>query len=407
MAKISGGKAGGLTRSKESRYHQLRVQRSSGESRYDIKAWQRVAVLIRLPAFQRRGVSRTGFHSWRATGDDPYFVFYTFSSLFPYVIFQIWETDRTLTPQLFPDRGHGFSSSDSFSLFQAKDAIYVVSLKLLGEVRRLRFDPSSYQCEFNFRALASSNLTSVKSFIGRRQVRTDEIGREPVWQTTIQLSRHNYKDQWNSISSSDNHAKIAATGIADEAAIASAARAAVAMLQQHVGIGANDVVLEIGAGFGRIGEALAPLCREWIGTDVSENMVEHIKRRLARFANVRAVATNGFDLSQVSSASVDVVYCTVVFPHLDEWERYSYIAEGFRVLRPGGRMLVDGVNLDSDGGWKIFEEIRALRPEGRQASVSKTSTPQELKVYFRRANFINIQQVPRDDMIVTFGMKPS
>lgn len=145
------------------------------------------------------------------------------------------------------------------------------------------------------------------------------------------------------------------------------------MLQKLVGISPDDVVLEIGAGVGRVGAALAPICKEWIGADVSENMLSHIERRLGEFKNVRTVATNGFDLSEIPSESIDVVYCTIVFMHLEEWERFSYIKEGFRVLKPGGRMLVDNVDLTSDKGWIFFESVCAIPPQERPPQISKTS----------------------------------
>ncbi len=166
------------------------------------------------------------------------------------------------------------------------------------------------------------------------------------------------------------------------------------MLQSYVGIGPQDVVLEIGAGVGRVGAALAPICKEWIGVDVAENMLAHIRQRLAAFDNVRTVASSGFDLAAVPDASVDVVYSTVVFMHLEEWDRYNYIKEGFRVLRPGGRMLVDNVDITSDLGWKFFEEHCAVPPFERPAQISKTSTPQELETYFRRAGYEAIEQNP-------------
>jgi ubiquinone/menaquinone biosynthesis C-methylase UbiE len=220
------------------------------------------------------------------------------------------------------------------------------------------------------------------------------------------FSRSDYKQQWNSISRSEEAAKLAVSGYVDEERYLQTAHGAVATLQQTVGIGSDDIVLEIGAGVGRVGAVLAPLCREWIGTDVSENMVEHIRKRLANFANVRAVAINGFDLREIPSQSVDVVYCTVVFMHLEEWERYGYVVEGFRVLKPGGRMLVDNVNLLSDEGWKFFEQHRALSPSHRSAQISKTSTPQELEAYFSRAGFSGIRQESANLWIFTFGVKP-
>jgi SAM-dependent methyltransferase len=220
------------------------------------------------------------------------------------------------------------------------------------------------------------------------------------------IHRNQYKDCWNAISQSEEAAKRAVSGETDEDVNSQSATHTIEILKRHVGIRPDDVVLEIGAGVGRVGAVLAPLCHEWIGVDVSENMVKHIKHRLAGHNNVRAIATNGFDLSPIPSESVDVVYCTVVFMHLDEWERYGYIAEGFRILKPNGRMLVDNVNLLSDEGWVFFQDHCALLPSKRPPHASRTSTPQELETYFSRANFVDIRQENFGIWIITSGSKP-
>jgi SAM-dependent methyltransferase len=209
------------------------------------------------------------------------------------------------------------------------------------------------------------------------------------------------------VSKSIDEAKMAVSGYVDEDIYVRTGRGTAEMLQQFVGVSRDDVVLEIGAGVGRVGAALAPLCRHWIGADVSENMVKHMKQRLAALPNVTAIAINGFDLSAIPSASIDVVYCTVVFMHLEEWDRYNYIVEAFRVLKPGGRLLVDNVNLLSDDGWKFFEEHRAVPPAKRPSQISKTSTPQELETYFQRAGFDAIKQQFAGLWVFTYGVKPA
>jgi SAM-dependent methyltransferase len=224
--------------------------------------------------------------------------------------------------------------------------------------------------------------------------------------THVKLNRSNYKSIWNAVSESEDSAKMAVSGYVDEELYKSTGEGTRNMLQQFVGISPDDIVLEIGAGVGRVGAFLAPICKEWIAVDVSENMLSHIKRRLNGLANVRTVATNGFDLREIPSQSVDVVYCTVVFMHLEEWDRYSYIREGFRILKPGGRMLVDNVDLTSDGGWAFFEEHCAIPPMERPAQISKTSTPQELETYFTRAGYTQIKQHRADLWLITYGKKP-
>jgi SAM-dependent methyltransferase len=220
-------------------------------------------------------------------------------------------------------------------------------------------------------------------------------------------ARSEYKSVWNAISPTEEKAKLAVSGTLDAIEHARSAHQTLEWLQRYVGVHPRDVIVDIGAGFGRVGEKVAPLCKRWIGTDVSENMVAVIKRRLAAHKNVEAVATNGFDLSPIASASADMVYCTTVFMHLDEWERYNYIVEGFRILKPGGRMIVDNISLATDQGWNIFIEHTKIPPAQRPPSISKMSTPQEIAIYFSRAGFQRVNQAELGPMTITYGHKPA
>lgn len=204
------------------------------------------------------------------------------------------------------------------------------------------------------------------------------------------FQRFQYKDVWNLAAANEEMAKTAVSGSTDEAEFLHTGHLTKDLLQRVVGIRRTDVILEIGAGVGRSGVLIAPLCREWIGADVSENMLVHLKRRLAHLPNVRTVALNGYDLSGIPSSSIDVVYCTVVFMHLDEWERFSYVRESFRVLRHGGRIYIDNFDLTSDEGWALFMRVAAIPPAERPAAVSKSSTPAELETYLLRAGFQSV-----------------
>jgi len=197
--------------------------------------------------------------------------------------------------------------------------------------------------------------------------------------------RSAYKTVWDALSVTQERATAHVIGEVDEPAVQAAARETKHWLDVSVGIKPDDIILEIGCGIGRVGQALAPCCKLWIGCDVSPNMLGHARHRLAEWTNVRFVELSGYDLRPIDDASVDLVYCTVVFMHLDEWDRYNYILEACRVLKPGGRIFVDNFNLQSAEGWQIFDTHRHIRPVDRPAHMGRASTPQELAAYFQNA----------------------
>jgi ubiquinone/menaquinone biosynthesis C-methylase UbiE len=180
-------------------------------------------------------------------------------------------------------------------------------------------------------------------------------------------------------------------GDVDADEIAATARETRDALERSVGLYATDTVLEIGCGIGRVGAEIAPGVAEWIGCDVSPTMLGHARDRLAKLANVRLIEISGFDLSPIPASTIDVVYCTVVFMHLDEWDRYGYVREAARVLKPGGRIYIDNFNLLSEEGWAVFEAHAAIPPNRRPTHISKASTPQELERYLSKAGFSNIK----------------
>ena len=205
-----------------------------------------------------------------------------------------------------------------------------------------------------------------------------------------QPARSEYKKVWSALSTTEDQAKLHVIGVTEEAALQSTGEETLRFLQDSVGIRPDDVVLEIGCGIGRVGKVVAPLCRKWIGCDVASNMLALAAKRLMDLSNV----------------SVDVVYCTVVFMHLESWDRYNYILEAFRALRPGGRIYVDNVNLCSDGGWKVFETHRAFSPINRPPHMTQNSTPEEIETYLKRAGFAEVRVRTDDEWIRARGIKP-
>jgi SAM-dependent methyltransferase len=218
--------------------------------------------------------------------------------------------------------------------------------------------------------------------------------------------RSDYKGVWTGLSETLSSAKMHVSGTEDEATIETSGVGTSEFLLNNVGINPTDVVLEIGCGIGRVGKYLAGRCRRWIGADVSPHMLAFAAERLRGFPNVEFVELSGNDLCPIHDNSIDLVYCTVVFMHLESWDRYAYVEEAFRILRPGGKLYVDNVDLCSDGGWAIFETHRKFPLSQRPDHITVCSTPQELREYLRRAGFEQIESRTGGELISVWGRKP-
>ena len=222
---------------------------------------------------------------------------------------------------------------------------------------------------------------------------------------SVKTNRYEYKAVWTRLSNTDESARLSVLGVVDEDRVRATAEVTIQWLEASVGIKPDDVILEIGCGIGRVGQVLAPRCKHWIGCDVSPNMLKFARQRLASFNNVSFVEISGFDLRPIPDASVDLVYCTVVFMHLDEWDRYNYVLEAYRVLRPGGRVFVDNFNLCTDEGWEVFETHRKIAPKHRPPYIGKSSTPQEITTYLQRAGFQEVEIMEHQTWLQGYGVK--
>ncbi len=111
-------------------------------------------------------------------------------------------------------------------------------------------------------------------------------------------------------------------------------------------------------------------------------------------------------LQEFPAEAFDLVYCTIVFMHLFEWDRYRYVEEAFRVLRPGGRCYFDNYPLDSKHGWDVFTASARYPINRRPAHISMASTREELSVYLTKAGFesVIVRDLP-NDLIAATGRK--
>ena len=106
-------------------------------------------------------------------------------------------------------------------------------------------------------------------------------------------------------------------------------------LAQHC---ADREVLEAGCGEGYGADLIAGVARRVIALDYDQATVAHVR---ARYPRVEVIHGNLAELP-LPDHSVDVVVNFQVIEHL--WDQPQFVSECFRVLRPGGRLLVSTPN---------------------------------------------------------------
>ena len=116
--------------------------------------------------------------------------------------------------------------------------------------------------------------------------------------------------------------------------------------REELGRRANGLILEVGSGSGVLTPALAAKGRV-IGLDIAPAM---IARAVARTGIAGALADA--QLLPFKNNSFDTVVCSEVIHYLEN--RRKFCEEGYRVLRPGGKILIMVINAQ----WRLLDRTR-------------------------------------------------
>jgi SAM-dependent methyltransferase len=113
---------------------------------------------------------------------------------------------------------------------------------------------------------------------------------------------------------------------------------------ERIALPPRAVAVEIGSGIGRLARPLAARVAKVYACDVSAEMIARGREYCRDTGNIEWVHSHG-DLRGVPDGCADFVFSHIVFQHVPRKKFIrAYVAEAFRVLKPGGsfRANVDG-----------------------------------------------------------------
>ncbi len=97
--------------------------------------------------------------------------------------------------------------------------------------------------------------------------------------------------------------------------------------------------LDFGCGVGRLTQALCEVFEGTVGVDISYSMIESAEEHNKFGSRCEYRVNTTDDLAQLDDTSFDFVYSNISLQHSPPEASSNYVAEFFRILRPGGVAL--------------------------------------------------------------------
>jgi SAM-dependent methyltransferase len=150
---------------------------------------------------------------------------------------------------------------------------------------------------------------------------------------------------------------------------------------RSLGLGADDTVVDLGAGTGQFTVAVAPWVARVVAVDVSPVMLERLRHKVAGLDGVE-VAQAGFLTYQHAGPPADLVYSRYALHHLPDLWKGVALARVARVLRPGGLFRLWDVVYDFEPH-EVDERVAAWIAATASTSVADGWTGDELAEHVR------------------------
>ena len=106
-------------------------------------------------------------------------------------------------------------------------------------------------------------------------------------------------------------------------------------------------ILEIAPGYGRWTQHLQALCDQLVVVDLTENCIDHCRKRFADLDHITYHVNDGRSLAMIEDESIDFVFSFDSLVHVELDVLEAYLAQLATKLRPGGAGFIHHSNAGS------------------------------------------------------------